>query len=330
MVTIQDVAKHANVGVGTVSRVLSGKGYVKDETRKKIQASIETLNYTPNERARNLFFRKSGIVAVIVPEMAHPFFAQFVSASESVLCEMGYQTMICNTYYEQNYERRYLEMLKQQRVDGIIFGAHTALDVTLYADVDMPIVAMDRNLGEHIPCVSSDHESGGLMAAAEMIRSGCRHVVQLMGVRGEDKVATPSSERHRIFKDVLSGAGIRCSPFYIKWHLSDYSYYQKVADEIFEAYPDVDGIFATDLTIMAVHQWAGARKKRIPEELKLVSYDGTNGVRLIRPRVTIIAQPIERLAREAVKLVVDLIDGKPLKNKKIKLPVFLIPGETTL
>ena len=81
MVTIQDVAKHANVGVGTVSRVLSGKGYVKDETRKKIQASIETLNYTPNERARNLFFRKSGIVAVIVPEMAHPFFAQFVSAS---------------------------------------------------------------------------------------------------------------------------------------------------------------------------------------------------------------------------------------------------------
>ena len=108
MATIQDVAKHAQVGVGTVSRVLSGKGYVKAETRQKIQASIEELNYTPNEMARNLFFQKSGIVAVIVPEVAHPFFAQFVNAAEMVLCEKGYQTMICNTYYEQNYEQRYL------------------------------------------------------------------------------------------------------------------------------------------------------------------------------------------------------------------------------
>ena len=56
MATIQDVAKHAHVGVGTVSRVLNGKGYVKETTRQKIEASIEALNYTPNEMARNLFF----------------------------------------------------------------------------------------------------------------------------------------------------------------------------------------------------------------------------------------------------------------------------------
>ena len=66
MATIQDVAKHAQVGVGTVSRVLSGKGYVKEETRQRVQASIEKLNYTPNEMARNLFFHKSGIIAVIL------------------------------------------------------------------------------------------------------------------------------------------------------------------------------------------------------------------------------------------------------------------------
>jgi len=99
MATIQDVAKHAHVGVGTVSRVLNGKGYVKETTRQKIEASIEALNYTPNEMARNLFFRKCGIVAVIVPEVSHPFFAQFVSEAEKFLCEEGFQTMICNTYY---------------------------------------------------------------------------------------------------------------------------------------------------------------------------------------------------------------------------------------
>lgn len=74
MTTIQDVAKQAGVGAATVSRVLSGKGYVKQETRERVTRAIEALNYTPNEMARNLFHGKSGIVAVIIPELSHPFF----------------------------------------------------------------------------------------------------------------------------------------------------------------------------------------------------------------------------------------------------------------
>ena len=120
MTTIQDVAKHAGVGAATVSRVLSGNGYVKQTTRERVLRSIEELNYTPNEMARNLFHGKSGIVAVIIPELAHPFFSEMVSAIEVELCNLGYQTMVCNTFYEKNYELRYLEMLKRQRVDGII------------------------------------------------------------------------------------------------------------------------------------------------------------------------------------------------------------------
>ena len=67
MTTIQDVARHAGVGAATVSRVLSGKGYVKQETKERVMQSIEALNYTPNEMARNLFHGKSGIIAVIIP-----------------------------------------------------------------------------------------------------------------------------------------------------------------------------------------------------------------------------------------------------------------------
>ena len=330
MATIQDVARHAQVGVGTVSRVLSGKGYVKAETRQKVQASIEELNYTPNEMARNLFFQKSGIVAVIVPEVAHPFFAQFVNAAEKVLCEKGYQTMICNTFYEKNYEQRYLEMLKRRRVDGIIFGAHTVLDISQYKDVRLPIVALDRNLGKNIPCVSVDHWAGGRMAAEELIRSGCRSVLQFVGSQRGTEVSTPANDRHDAFEDIMKQHGIPCRSIRSKWPTADVSYYQAAAARMLVDYPDVDGVFATDSMSLAVLQAAQLYRKRIPEELKLVTYDGTNSVRLTYPRITAIVQPIERLANEAVQLVVDLISGKTIENKKVELQAVLRPGDTTM
>lgn len=329
MATIQDVAKHAQVGVGTVSRVLSGKGYVKEETRQKIEASIAALNYTPNAMARNLFFHRSGIVAVIVPEVGHPFFAQFVNAAEKALCEEGFQTMICNTYYKKNYERRYLDMLKQQRVDGIIFAAHTALDISQYENIGRPIVALDRNLGEKIPCVSVDHETGGRMAALEMVYSGCKNVVQYRG-SGKGEVSTPPDSRHDVFEQIMKEHGIACETCFLKWHSTDISYYQRIADELLENHPDVDGVFATDTAIMAVLQSALLRGISIPEQLKLVTYDGTFGSRLVFPRITMIMQPVEQLAREAVQLMFRLINGEPVRNHKVTLQAVLCPGDTTV
>lgn len=330
MATIQDVAKYANVGVGTVSRVLSGKGYVKEETRQKVQASIEALDYTPNEMARNLFFRKCGIVAVIVPQIAHPFFAQFVSNAETALCERGYQTLVCNTYYEKNYEQRYLEMLKRQRVDGIIFGAHTSLDSSQYASVQRPIVALDRSLGDTVPCVSADHREGGRLAAEALIRSGCKNVAQFGKILSKDVVATPSDVRHQVFAQVMEERGIPCLNLETEWYFTEPELYRKVADEFLETHPEIDGIFATDMTIMAFLQSAHAHGRRVPEELKLVSYDGTYGTEMTSPPLTAVVQPIARLAERAVELVIDLIDGKPIPNKVVELPVSLRIGGTTV
>lgn len=329
MATIQDVAKYANVGVGTVSRVLSGNGYVKEETRQKVQASIEALNYTPNEMARNLFFRKSGIVAVIVPQIAHPFFAQFVSCTETALCERGYQTLVCNTYYEKNYEQRYLEMLKRQRVDGIIFGAHTSLDASQYANAHRPIVALDRSLGDTVPCVSADHKMGGRLAAEALLRSGCRNVAQFGKIRDGDKVATPSDVRHQVFAQIMKEHGVPCLNLESEWFFTDAGSYRKVADALLEDHPEVDGVFATDMTIMAILQSAHAHGRRVPEDLKLVGYDGTYGTEITYPILTAVVQPIAQLAEKAVELIIDLIDGRPIENKRVELPVALRVGGTT-
>ena len=98
MATIQDVAKRAQVGVATVSRVLNDSGYVKAETKEKIQRAIKELNYTPNAVARNLYHRKTGIAALLVPEISHPYFAEFIDAAETALYSYGYQCMGPQTF----------------------------------------------------------------------------------------------------------------------------------------------------------------------------------------------------------------------------------------
>ena len=96
MASIKDVAQKAGVGVGTVSRVLNNSGYVSDETREKIEEAMKNLQYTPNELARNLYRKKSGIIAVLVPTVEIPFFAELVHNIEAELYNEGFKIMLGN------------------------------------------------------------------------------------------------------------------------------------------------------------------------------------------------------------------------------------------
>ena len=117
MSSIQEVAKKAGVGVGTVSRVINDSGYVSEKTRKKVEEVIEELNYKPNELARNLFRNRTNIVAVITPAIGNPYYATLYSEVEKRLRKYGYKTMLCNTIGEATYEEAYLEMLERNMVD---------------------------------------------------------------------------------------------------------------------------------------------------------------------------------------------------------------------
>ena len=171
MAGIKDVAKRAGVGVGTVSRMLNDSGYVAGETREKIEVAMRELNYTPNELARNLYHKRTGIIAVIVPSVSNPFFVEFVDYVEHELYEAGYKMMLCSTVKESNAELEYLDMLNRHIVDGVITGVHS-LDVEEYKKIRKPIVALDRYLGEHIPVVAVNHKEGGRLAAEALIREG--------------------------------------------------------------------------------------------------------------------------------------------------------------
>lgn len=323
--SIRDVAKKANVGPATVSRVLNNNGYVSEETRAKIEAAMRELHYTPNELARNLFHKKTGIIAVLVPSVANPFFAEFVDTVESELYVRGYKTMLCNTVKEKNAELEYLDMLNRYIVDGVITGVHS-LDAEEYRKIHKPIVALDRFLGEDIPVIAVDHKKGGHLAAEELVRCGCRSVLHF---RGAQQVESPYHDRHYEFDRVMEENGIKVISYELEWNRFDAEYYEKTIEDVFSSGIRADSVFGVDQIAIRYMNAAIRRGIKVPEDVKIVAYDGTFITQFTEPRLTVVAQPIDRLAYESARLISHLVDGKVYKNKQVLLDVSFYRGGTT-
>jgi LacI family sucrose operon transcriptional repressor len=212
-------------------------------------------------------------------------------------------------------------------VDGIIFGAHTSLAAEMYQELRRPVIGLDRRLADTIPLVAADHVAGGRMAAEELIRSGCRNFAQFGDV--DDNVSTPSRHRHYVFRRVVEENGLTCHSYPKQPNYSAYNTYQEAAARLFAEHPDVDGIFGTDLYAAACLQYALSHGIRVPQDVKIVAYDGTHITRFLNPDMTTICQPIQELADESVRLITELIKGNTIHEKEIILPVRLRRGNTT-
>lgn len=326
MASIRDVAKRANVGSTTVSRVLNNNGYVSAETREKVEEAMKELNYVPNELARNLFHKKSGIIAVLVPSVANPFFAEFVEYVEIELYKYGYKTMICNTAKEGNAEMEYLDMLNRHIVDGVITGVHT-LDVEEYRKIHKPIVALDRYLGEDIPIVAVNHKRGGRLAAEALVASGCKNVLHF---RGTLAVESPYHERHYEFERIMKKNHVQTYAYESEWNRFDSNYFIQAAKDVFSKGIEFDGVFGVDQFAICCMNELIRRNKKIPQDVKIVAYDGTYVTKIVEPQITSVVQPMEELAKESVRLIAKLANGKTYQNKKVLLDVKLRQGRTTI
>jgi len=155
MVTLKDVARLADVGIGTVSRVINNNGSVKAETKERVLKAIDDLNYVPNEVARNFKMQASKMVGLMLPSIWHPFFSKLTYYIEDELNLFGYKLLLCNSNTDRNKEIQYLSMLKRNQVAGIITVSYH--DYYAHERLNLPIVSIDRFISELIPHISSDN-----------------------------------------------------------------------------------------------------------------------------------------------------------------------------
>lgn len=324
MATIKDVAKRAGVGIATVSRALNGTGYISEKNRVKIEAAIKELNYIPNERARNLSRKRTGIIGVLIPDFQTPFYDAFIRQVELGLYNYGYRTMVCNCVKTRDKEKEYIDMLERNMVDGLITCA-LSLEDSAYRGIGKPIVSMDHDLGEGIPLIHSDHRAGGRMAAEYLVSKGCRKVLQL---GGRFAALTPSNDRYEEFGRVMEEHGVSLQVLELEWNRLDYEYYEANLSEYLEEVKEADGVFASDMGAIGLFHFASELGIRIPEELKIVAYDGTDITRMVTPVVTAVCQDISLLARKCTDTLIKLIGGeKDIEFRQI-VDVYFQKGKT--
>ena len=314
---LTDVAQLAGVSPTTVSRVINKKGYLSEKTIRNVEEAMRELGYKPNNLARSLQGKSAKLVGLIFPTINNIFYSELIGHLEKELFDRGYKTIICNSQHESDKEREYLEMLAANQVDGIISGSHN-LGIQDYDCVVAPIIAFDRNLSPSIPIVSSDNFAGGILAAQTLQKAGCHNPLM---ITGNDDSNSPTGLRQVGFTSILDEAKV----FKIASDLSPVRKEMEIRSLLEKYKPD--GIFVSgDPTAMLVWNVARSLKLSIPEDIKLIGYDGTSFIESYYPQLTTIKQPLVEIARLLVDLLIDKIEGKQLPKTDYILPITLLAG----
>lgn len=325
MATIKDVAREAGLTVGTVSRVLNNRGYISEATREKVYQIMKELNYQPNEVARSLSKSKTNTIGVIVPHIVHPYFAKLISNLEKAASDRGFKMLLCNSREERERELEYLEMLKSNRVAGLILCSATVKTESLES-LEIPVITIERNVGTGTASVECDNYQGGVLAAKHLIACGCKHLINFGGV---DKTEMPADSREVGFLEMCGQYGV--AGVASKSHENQYiaMEYHEHIEKIIRENPETDGIFASsDLIAAQVLQVCAKLGLKVPEQVKVVGFDDVNVAALTTPPITTIHQPVKEMAEMSVDLIVRSNKGEMIPTRTV-LPVTLVKRGTT-
>ncbi|MBZ9537029.1 LacI family DNA-binding transcriptional regulator [Cytobacillus oceanisediminis] len=185
MVTIYDIAKHANVSAMTVSRVINKSGKISDKTRKKVEDAIKELNYIPNTAAKSLISKKSKILSLLITDITNPFYTKIARGAEDKAMQMGYRLILCNSDENEEKESTYIDMLISSGTDGVLVTAssdQSKKNIRKLIKHNIPVVLIDRTIKE-IYCdqVISDNEHTTKKLIEHLIQQGHERIAIING-----------------------------------------------------------------------------------------------------------------------------------------------------
>ena len=307
MANIKDVAERAEVSITTVSHVINDTRYVSDDLKARVLGAMAALNYRPNTLARSLRSGRSRTIGLVIPDISNLFFAEISRKIEDKGFEYGYSVILCNTDDDREKEKRYINVLLEKQVDGIIFISVGAAKDNIFnkMEMDIPIVVADRDISSLTSdVVLIDNHEGGFKATNYLISLNHKRIACITG----PSLMTPSALRVEGYRHALNEAGIPIDDSLICQ--GDFRYEGGklcMIDLLNNPEPPTAVFVCNDMMALGAYRAIHECGKIIPKDISLVGFDNIPFSQTAYPALTTMAQPIVEMAKTAVDLLVERI-----------------------
>jgi LacI family transcriptional regulator len=314
-VTIYDVAREAKVSMATVSRVINGTAVVKDDTKRRVLEAISQLGYRPNAVARGLASKRTRTIGVIVPDVSAAFVAEIVRGIEDIATMYDYHIVLANSDGQIPREVSLIGTMWEKQVDGILYmtNALRGEHIEAFEDAQIPVVlCATEDTERRIPSVNIDNRRAGADAANYLLDKGCKKIAFVTSDEGISVIAD-----HRLYgvRRQLSNHNFRVL------HVGQGRYehaIQLLRDE-FQTL-NIDGLIAAsdELGLASVHAIQDSGHS-VPEDVRIIAFDNTRLATMVRPELTVIAQPMYDFGAVSMRLLTKMLLDEPVENYTVTL-----------
>lgn len=308
MSTIKDVAKLAGVSPSTVSRTLSNRIFVEEETRQKVLKAVEELGYHPNIIARGLKEGKTNILGFMVPDINSLFYPMIMKAVERYASQKGYSLILINNDESLEKEKQALWSFAGRRVDGILcmsvedeIGHLTSFQ----EEQKVPVVLVNRSAGSSMSSVSTDNEYGGYLMTKYLLDHGHTRISGMFGDLGKDRFRT----RYKGYLSAMEEYGIQDYEKYVIYDVNSVEEAYQRTCEILKGADRPTAFFASmDILAIGIYSGINACGLRIPDDISVVGFDNIFMAQYMIPGLTTYNFSVDSIAEICVDLLLKEID----------------------
>jgi DNA-binding LacI/PurR family transcriptional regulator len=332
MTTIRDIARVAGVGVGTVSRVLNGTGYVSEATQQRVWDAIKSKHYIPNGAARALATRRTMVLGVLLHDLTNPFVAGMAQGIQEEARRAGYTIMLLDTDWQNEVQDSVI--LRQQALDGVILvsPAYANVVLTTLQEINVPVVVVDRGDTEGISHITIDHYQGVLDVVNWAKTQGHTQIGFLAGPAG----LRFADRRLRAYLDAMGWKDVEITDLEHRLDLpvvhANFRFetgYQ-ATKILLERHPTLSCIVAAnDLSALGAMRYLVQQNIPVPDRIAVTGFDDILTASLVHPSLTTVHQPIHEMGVASARLVIDMIKkGVSLQKEQQVFPVTLVVRES--
>ena len=308
-VTINDVARKAEVSKSTVSQYLNGRyEFMSRETRARIKRVIQELGYRPNALARSLKQKKTHTLAAVVSSILNPFMTNTIRGAEDYCKETGFNLILCNADDDPKQELAYIQTLESKQIDGLIIST-TGHNNAALKELNLkgtPVVLFSRHVPEiGVDTVSVNNKQGVRMGVRHLMSLGHRNIAFFVLPYREIPV-TPRRERAQAYADFLLEYDLPGDPSWLVESKCEEEVLAERIDHLLRTPKNrPTAIFgANDLMTMSIVRVLVKKGIRVPEEMAVIGFDDWEWAPYLNPPVTVVAQPSYEMGRRAIERLV--------------------------